>query len=533
MALFIRRLAAAQPADSSGRRWVYVPYDQLTDAFGPLSSEPERLGIVLVETRHKPGRRRYHKQKLLWILTNQRHFALEQAERGVAVDYRFDVRPYGEVLRDVVAVRGPLQMMEAAERELRHELAPLVDEGLLEVVPHEGWLTSVDDLEPERLPWRMDRFYRRVRQRTGWLMVDGKPEGGKYSHDTANREAWDGAVPLPVAPEPPVDEITEEAAAAVEEHFGDHPGRLDPRAVVATAEDAQRWWSWALTHALPHFGTYEDAMTTASRTLFHTRISPLLNLQRLSARRVVEDVACSDHPLNAREGFVRQVLGWREFVRHVHRLTDGFRALPDGYERDHLGADRPLPQTYWGSAPSGLSCLDTTVRDVWDTGYSHHIQRLMVLSNLALLMDVDAQELSDWFWVAYVDAFDWVVEPNVLGMGTFSLGPLMTTKPYVSGSKYLDKMSDYCAGCAFDPKKSCPITSMYWDFLRRHRDALGAVQRMRLPLASQRKRSADRQQHDQRVAARVMDLLARGDRVRAVDLTPLQLAVDHLDESAG
>ena len=528
---FLHRLP---PVPDDERHWVYVPYDQLTDAIGPLSRmRPEMAGIVLIESSHKPGRRRYHKQKLLWILANQRHFALEQADRGVAVDVRFDDRPYAEVLRDVVDERGPVRMMEAAERELRHELAPLVGEGLVEVEPHEGWLTTTDDLQPERLPWRMDRFYRRVRQRTGILMEGGKPEGGKYSHDAANRSPWDGAVDLPDELEVDVDEITLEVVELIETRFAEHPGRLDPAAVVATKQGAEAWWRWALTHALPHFGTYEDAMTTASRTLFHTRVSPLLNLQRLSARRLVQDVADSDHPLNAREGFIRQVLGWREFVHHVHALTDGFRDLPEGYRRDHLGAHRQLPAVFWGEAPSGLHCLDVTVEDVWATGYSHHIQRLMVLSNLATLLDVDPQQLSDWFWVAYIDAFDWVVEPNVLGMGTFSVGDLMTTKPYVSGSNYLDKMSDYCADCAFAPRKTCPITSMYWDFLRRHRPTLDSNHRLRLPMASQRKRAPAKQDHDQAVAERVMEVLAKGERLTPGDLTELMLAGDQGGPATG
>jgi deoxyribodipyrimidine photolyase-related protein len=137
------------------------------------------------------------------------------------------------------------------------------------------------------------------------------------------------------------------------------------------------------------------------------------------------------------------------------------------------------------------------------------------------LLDVDPQQLSDWFWVAYIDAFDWVVEPNVLGMGTFSLGPLMTTKPYVSGANYLHKMSDYCADCAFKPRTTCPITSMYWDFLRRHRETLGELHRLRLPLASQAKRSPDKQAHDRAVAARVMEVLAAGDRLAPKDLADL------------
>ncbi|MEJ2482212.1 MAG: FAD-binding domain-containing protein, partial [Gemmatimonadota bacterium] len=207
----------------------------------------------------------------------------------------------------------------------------------------------------------------------------------------------------------------------------------------------------------------------------------------------------SDAPLASREGFVRQVLGWREFMRHVHARTDGFRDLSGSAATEAdaatepaapsaLGAEMPLPPAWWGSK-SGLACLDTVVGSVLRTGYSHHITRLMVLANLATLLDVSPRELTDWFWAMYTDAFDWVVEPNVLGMGTFGAGDLMTTKPYVSGAAYIHRMSDYCENCAFDPKKDCPITSLYWAFLSRHEEALKENPRMRLPLASMRKRA--------------------------------------------
>ncbi|MCL7980292.1 MAG: deoxyribodipyrimidine photolyase, partial [marine benthic group bacterium] len=239
---------------------------------------------------------------------------------------------------------------------------------------------------------------------------------------------------------------------------------------------------------------------------FHTRISFLLHVHRLLPRQVIEEVARSDAPLASREGFIRQVLGWREFMRHVHLRTDGLRDLSGSASEateeatepatpSVLGADRPLPPAWWG-AESGLACLDTVVGSVIRTGYSHHITRLMVLSNLATLLDVSPRELTDWFWAMYTDAFDWVVEPNVLGMGTFGAGELMTTKPYVSGAAYINRMSDYCGSCAFDPKKDCPITSLYWAFLARHEEQLKENPRMRLPLASMRKRDEAARERD-------------------------------------
>jgi deoxyribodipyrimidine photolyase-related protein len=487
------------------RRWVYVPYDQLNDGVGPLASGDD-VGVVLIETTAKPARRPYHQQKLALVLANMRQFALEQAARGVAVDYRFSTRSYAEVLREVVAARGPLEVMRPAERELRVELQPLFADGSLVERPHEGWLTTPEDFAAlGGPPWRMDAFYRRVRRRTGLLMEDGKPVGGRFSFDGDNREPWRGE---PAAPEPPTfapDAVTREVCELVRARFGSHPGQLDPSRLPATRADAEAAWRWAVAQCIEQFGPYEDAMSLRSRGLFHTRIAPLLNNLRLLPARVVEEVAALDLPLNSREGFVRQILGWREFVRHVHESTDGFRELSDPLGRAH-----PLPPAYWGT-PSGLRCLDEAVASVWGEGWTHHIPRLMVLSNLATLLDYDPRALSDWFWVGFVDAYDWVVEPNVLGMGTFAAGDVMTTKPYIAGSAYIHRMSDYCGGCAFDPKKTCPITRLYWAFLARHREALDPVDRIRMPLRSVDKRDPAERARDAAVFEAVRATLADGE----------------------
>ncbi|MFN3200764.1 MAG: cryptochrome/photolyase family protein [Bradymonadia bacterium] len=524
---FATALAQHQPVEQQGRRWLFVPYDQLTDQLGPLSRHPpETLGIVLVECPAKAARRPYHKQKLALVLSNLRHFALEQVRRGVAVRHVVSRGDYAEALRPQCAELGTLTMMEAAERELRVDLQPLVDEGALRIRPHEGWLTTVEDFTGSvgsAPPWRMDAFYRAVRRRTGILMdARGKPEGGRFSFDGDNRKVWPGDPPAPALPRFAPDTITREVGDLVEQQFADHPGQLDLSMLPATAADAETLWRWARESCMTHFGPYEDAMSRHERNLFHTRISMLLNLHRLLPQRVIDDVHAMDVSLGSKEGFIRQILGWREFVRHVHRATDGFRHLLDGHhpkaDPSHLGAAHPLPPAFWSGAPSGLACLDTVVESVWTEGYSHHITRLMVLSNLATLLDVSPRALTDWFWVAYTDAYDWVVEPNVLGMGTFAAGDVMTTKPYVSGAAYINKMSDYCEGCRFHPKKTCPITPLYWAFLARHADQLADNMRLKLPLASCRKRSPEKRAEDARIYRQVIDMLSAG-----AELTPERL----------
>ena len=520
---FAQALAKHAPRTTGSRRWLFVPYDQLTADLGPLSREPgDELGIVLVECPKKAERRPYHKQKLALVLANLRHFALEQAERGVAVRHVEATDDYASALLPLAAEFGPLRMMEPAERELRVDLEALIGRGALEVLPHEGWLTTDADFaaaadKSGKASWRMDRFYAAVRRRTGTLMDGGKPRGGRMSHDAENRKPWRGTPPAPAPLRFTPDAITREVGELVESRFAAHPGSLDLTTLPATASDARATWQWAESACLPMFGPYEDAMSTRSSGLFHTRIAPLLNLHRLLPRDVVARTLELPLPLASQEGFVRQILGWREFVRHVHRATDGFRripghpATPNG-DPSALGANRPLPAAYWGK-PSGLACLDQVVGDVWREGYSHHITRLMILSNVAMLLDVSPRALTDWFWAAYTDAYDWVVEPNVLGMGTYATGDLMTTKPYIAGAAYVNRMSDYCSKCAFDPASTCPLTPMYWAFLARHEAALAGNARMIVPLSAVRKRSQEKRAHDAEVFARTSELLAKGARL--------------------
>ncbi len=542
---FGRALRRFQPRRPRDRAWIYVPYDQLSDRIGPLArTAADRVGIVIVENPWKASRRPYHQQKLALVLANGRQFALEQAARGVAVHHVIAEGPYRQALAAVAAELGPLTMMEAAERELRVDVQPLVDGGQLIVVPHEGWLTSHAEFTASQgaaSTYRMDRFYAHVRKTHDILMDRGKPVGGRFSFDADNRQRWRG---VPSAPRPPhfaPDAVTAEVANLIRQHFGRHPGQVDLTSLPTTADDALALWAWARHACLPSFGPFEDAMAAAEPGLFHTRIAPLVNLHRLLPRELVDDVLALELPLPSQEGFVRQVLGWREFVRHVHVATDGFRTLApvapragdggwatwrgtawptpspappaelDGGAAPLAETTQPLPPAFWG-ASSGLACLDQVVADVWRDAWSHHITRLMVLGNLATLLEVSPRQLTDWFWVAYQDAYDWVVEPNVLAMGRFGVD-VMTTKPYIAGAAYLHRMGDYCSGCAFDPKTTCPITPLYWAYLDRHADALATNPRMIVPVAAVRKRTATQRQTAAATFTEVTATLGRGERL--------------------
>jgi deoxyribodipyrimidine photolyase-related protein len=329
---FLKQLATAESSidGSSTRQWQYVPYDQLNDTLGLLGTRPAcEVGIVLCETSWKPGLRPYHKQKLLLLLTSQRHFALEQARRGVAVRYLMDSRPYDEMLSVVIAKLGPLLVCRPAERELRTVLAPLFETGGLVEVPHDGWLTQRGDFEDAfkgKVTWRMDSFYRLVRQRYSVLLDQkGGPVGGKWSHDADNRKPWRGDPSAPTPPRFEVDAITQEVCALVESKFAHHPGEMKPERVPATIDQVEQYWAWVIEFCLHDFGPYEDAMSTQSRQLFHTRVSGLLNLHRLLPKRIISDVLSLDLPINSQEGLVRQILGWREYVRAHRRISRFYR----------------------------------------------------------------------------------------------------------------------------------------------------------------------------------------------------------------
>ncbi len=523
-------LRLVTPGDADD--WVWLAYDQLNIAFLE-SLDLNNIGVVLIESSSKAKRRPYHQQKLGVLLANQRHFALELQSKGIPVLYLLSTSNYGAVLAEVSQACGPVHCFVHAERELRKEVETHLQLGALVEHEHPGWLTPQSwflESVGAQPPFRMDAFYRKVRQHTGWMMENGKPVGGKYSYDAENRFPWKGEPAAPVAPVYEADDIDREVEALVKSHYGEHPGSVDLSAQPTSAKQIDKALQFALD-CLPNFGTYEDAMSEKSRGLFHSRLATLVNLHRLMPRRLVEAALASKAPINSVEGFVRQMI-WREYVHHIHEITDGFRTLTvnrstgvrgarwEGFALDdeethanHLSQSNPLPQAYWGGT-SGLRCLDASVESVMEDGWTHHIPRLMVLSNIANLLDVNPRELTDWFHAAFIDAYDWVVEPNVLGMGTFALGTAMMTKPYVAGSAYINRMSDHCKSCQFHHKKTCPMTRLYWAYLNRHSEAFAGNHRMAIALKNVARRADEEKVLDAETFEHVRDTLLAGKEFR-------------------
>jgi deoxyribodipyrimidine photolyase-related protein len=343
---------------------------------------------------------------------------------------------------------------------------------------------------------RLEYFYREQRTKTGVLMEGGKPMGGAWNFDAENRESFGKAgppnIPAPLRFKP--DSITREVIELVNTRFKDHPGTVAPTAEgfgwPVTRDEALLALKTFIADRLPLFGRFQDAMWQGEPWLFHSHIASALNLKLLSAHEVVDAVqnayASGHAPLAAVEGFIRQILGWREYVRGIYWLH-----MPQYIERNALNAKKDLPDFYW-TGNTDYNCLRDAITQSLATGYAHHIQRLMVTGLYALLLGVDPKQIHAWYLSVYVDAVEWVELPNTLGMSQYADGGLMASKPYVASGKYIDRMSNYCKGCRFNPAKAsgedaCPFTKLYWEFLARHETELAKNPRMAMQIRNLRR----------------------------------------------
>ena len=320
---------------------------------------------------------------------------------------------------------------------------------------------------------RLEYFYRWLRKREEVLIEDGEPVGGQWNFDADNRGTFGKQGPgmLPAPRAFPADALTREVIDLIDRRFADHPGSLDRFDWPLTAAQAQQALDDFIAHRLPLFGRYQDAIWSGEPWLYHSRLSAAMNLKLLSPRRAVDAAVAAWRagraPIEAVEGFVRQILGWREFVRGVYWLR-----MPEFLDDNALNADQPLPALFW-TGDTQMACMRDALRQTLDLGYSHHIQRLMVTGRFALLLGVRPRAIHSWYLAVYVDAVEWVELPNVLGMSQYADGGRMVSKPYAASGQYIKRMSNHCAGCRFDPAealgpKACPFTTLYWDFLDRH-----------------------------------------------------------------
>ncbi|RVT95936.1 cryptochrome/photolyase family protein [Rhodovarius crocodyli] len=494
--------------------------DQLSRTIPALEDMDRAQDVVLMaEVAEECAYVPHHPQKIALVLSAMRHFARALEARHVRVRYiRLDDPSNsgslaGEVARAVAELRPAaviatepgewrlLQAMKGWEKALGLPVEIRADTRFLCPRPwFRHWAEG-------RRQLRMEFFYREMRRRSGYLMEGEEPAGGRWNFDAENRKPLAADLKPPAAPRFAPDAITREVMALVAERYGGNFGSLEGFNWPVTARDAQKALDHFITDRLPHFGDAQDAMAEGEPTLFHALLSTSLNLGLLLPGPVCEAAEAAwkrgRAPLNAVEGFIRQILGWREYVRGLYWLK-----MPEYRELNALQAERPLPWFYWGGETS-MNCIRQVVGQTRDLAYAHHIQRLMVTGNFALLAGIAPAAINEWYMAVYADAFEWVELPNTHGMAIWADGGLMASKPYAASGAYINRMSDYCAGCEHDVKAqtgqgACPFNYLYWDFVARHAAAFEGNPRMAMPLATMRRMAPEKLAAMRREATRFL-----------------------------
>ena len=459
------------------------------------SSDTDR--VLMIEARGFARRKPYHPHKLTLVFGAMRRFREELRSEGYDVEYHevetfaegFDAHFEAYPDDHVVTTRRSAHGATGRLRELVEERG-----GTIEFREDPRFLCSpgaFDEWADGEPPYRHEGFYRHMRRETGYLMAEGEPVGGEWNFDESNREFPGEAYDPPDPPRFEPDGLIAETAAWVDSTFGDD-GYGDPPYGTGWADPEAFFWPTSrdealsalgdfIEHRLPTFGPYQDAMLEDEWAMNHALLSSSLNIGLLRPAEVIEAaIGAYDEghaPIESVEGFVRQVLGWREFVRHAYRREPGMASA------NALGATADLPEFFW-TGDTDMACLSDVLDGVRSRGYSHHIERLMILANFATIYGIEPAQFNEWFHAAYVDGYHWVTTPNVVGMGTFGTDSL-STKPYAASANYVDKMSDYCDECPYYKTKTtgdgaCPFNTLYWDFLGRNEGELRSNHRMGL-----------------------------------------------------
>lgn len=463
---------------SSFKKVVFVLHDQLNLDCWPDWIKEEKPLLLFIESKEKGTSLPYHKKKLIYLLSSMRHFALECAENGFPVYYHSSKKHYDGALTELFSDEKSLKLffMTPSEWDTRERLRTVNENVAATVyeIPNGFYIAQADDYKDKIAPgYRMEYFYRDMRRMTGYLMNGTEPEGGEWNYDEENRKKLPRKISIPERASTEVDDITAEVIDLVQDQFDDHFGEIEGFDLAVTRRQALYRLNEFIDERLDEFGPYEDAMATGKDVIFHSQLSIYMNNGLLHPKEVCDKAQQAYDQGNARlnsvEGFIRQIIGWREFVRVYYEAM-----MPDVREANYFNFEHELPDLYW-SGETKMHCMSECVRPVIQDGYSHHIPRLMVLSNFSNLTNTDPRKLNEWFWFGYLDAYEWVVLPNVLGMSTFADGGVLASKPYVAGGNYINKMSDYCKSCEYSIKEktgenACPFNYLYWNFIDQQRE---------------------------------------------------------------
>jgi len=469
--------------------------DQLSESISSLQDLDKKSDAVMFcEVMEEAIYVPHHPKKIAFLFSAMRHFAAGLETKGINVHYvkLDDAKNTGSFTGEVQRAFGefkPQKIIVTQAGEYRVLKMMRSWQELLgipvEILPDTRFLATHAEFSlwaKGKKQLRMEFFYREMRKKYYILMEpDGKPTGGEWNYDKENRKPPKSGMASPPRLSHKKSAITNQVLAFVKEHFSHHFGTLEPFHYAVTSEQALMELEHFIQHLLPNFGDYQDAMVAGEPYLYHSLISSYLNAGLLLPLEICQKAEAAYRagkaPLNAVEGFIRQILGWREYIRGIY-----WHLMPEYGERNTLNATNPLPEFYWG-APTGMFCVAESVSHTRDHAYSHHIQRLMITGNFALLAGLDVKAVQEWYLAVYSDAYEWVEMPNTLGMALFGDGGVVASKPYAASGKYIHRMSNYCEKCKYDPDEmtgetACPFNALYWDFLVRHEDKFRGNQRM-------------------------------------------------------
>ncbi|MFQ4141795.1 cryptochrome/photolyase family protein [Chlorogloeopsis sp. ULAP02] len=468
---------------------VWILGDQLWEKQAALQSfsHQQNVPVILIESLRYIQLRPYHKQKLVLVWSAMRHFAEELCQLGYLVTYKI-AEDFETPLQEWIEANQitELRVMMPSDRPFLQIIQSLELSCQKLLIPNDHFLWSTEEFNnwaKGRKRLLMEDFYREGRRRFQILMEKDKPVGGKWNFDQENRQPPKGKLNTPPAHWFEPDEITRKAIAKVNSLSVPTYGEVEPFRWGVTRQQALQVLDWFIQNRLKNFGSYQDAMVTGEETMWHALLSPYLNIGLLQPLEIIQAVqqAYEQHqlPLNSVEGFIRQVLGWREYMHGIYHYVDA-----DYSEKNWFNHTQPLPDFFW-TGRTKMNCLHQVLTQVQRTGYAHHIQRLMVVSNFALIAGISPQSVENWFHAAFIDAYDWVMQTNVIGMGLFADGGVLASKPYAASANYINRMSDYCKSCVYNHKErigknACPFNFFYWNFLDRHREQLQLQGRMSL-----------------------------------------------------